>query len=152
MAGEGEYKFPLAATVRDATDILNSLLATAKIDVRVIEISICKEEVTIGYPQVETYESELAEVDKRDGIERGARYLAAAVVATEGRQVQVYTRFYLTSDGSAKIEQCHADNVTIVQNEEAKKPDLWRGALEAAERWGPTIVNIILSLLGHPQR
>jgi len=133
LASGEEYKVQ-AATVRDAKDLLNSLLTTAKIDVKVVEIVLCKEEVVIGDPQIEDYESELEAVDKRDGIERGARYLAAATVATEGRQVQVYTRFYLTSDGGLKIERCHADSVTIVQTEEANKPERWKGALENAER------------------
>lgn len=122
MANE-EKRIPQISTVRDAKDLLNSLFNTAKIDVQVIEFIICREEVVIAYPQVEDYEHELKTVDKRDGIERGARYLAAATIATEARQVQVYTRFYLTSDGSLKIEDCRDDNVTIVDTEEINKPE-----------------------------
>lgn len=148
MASEEGYALQVS-TVRDAKDLLNSLFNTANIDVKIIEITICKEEVVIGFPQVEDYEHELKTVDKRDGIEKGARYLAAATIATESRQVQVYIRFYLTSEGSLKIEDCRDDNVTIVEKEEADKPDRWKGPIGVAVRWGPTIIQVILTLLGH---
>jgi len=137
-----------ASTVRDAVALLNSLFLTAKIDVSVGDVSLAREGVVIGSPQIEDYGSELSSIDQRDGIENAARYLIAAVISTEGRQVQVYVRFYLQSDGTLKIEGCDADNVTV-QADEAEQPKRWSGALESAERWGPVIVNMILKLLGH---
>ena len=140
---------PQVSTVRDAKDLLNSLLRTAGIDVSIIELVIAREEIVIGQPQIEDYEEEVKSVDARDGIEKSARYLAAATIATENRHVQVYIVFYLTSKGSLKIEDCNGDNVTVVGNEEAEKPGRWKGAVDTAERWAPNIVRIILQLLGH---
>lgn len=150
MPNEEKRGFQVS-TIRDAKDLLNSVFSTAKIDVKIVEIAICKEEVVIGLPQVEDYESELKTVEKRENIEQGARYLALATIATEARQVRTYTRFYLTSDGRLEIEECHDDEVTIVQVEEAKKPELWKGAIETAVRWAELIVRLILSLFGYIQ-
>ena len=144
MAEDSESK---ANNIRDAYFLLNKLFETAKIDVQVIDLAIYKEEVIIAVPQLEGYESELASVNEKDGIENGARYLAAGSLSTQGRQVEVYIRFYLQSDGSLKIEGSQSDNVTV-QSDEADKPDRWKGALENAEHWGPTIVQIILAFLG----
>ena len=150
VANEERRRFQ-ASTIRDAQDLINSLFSTAKIDVRIIEIAICKEEVVIGSPQVEDYEHELKTVDKREDIKQGARYLALATIATEARQVRTYTRFYLTSDGKVEIEECHDDEVTVVQPEEAQKPELWKGAIETAVHWAELIIRLVLSLLGHIQ-
>jgi hypothetical protein len=153
LANKESHSFTGATvtTVRDAKDLVNALFATAKIDVQVIELVVGKEAVVIGYPQIENYEDELESVDRRDDVTRMARYLAAATIITEGRKVQVYTRFYLTSEGKLKIEGCDADNVTLVGSEEAEKPDRWKGALEVAERWGPVIIQLIITLLGCAQ-
>lgn len=136
------------SSIRDVQDLLNSLFHTANIDVTIIAIDILKEEVVIGFPQVEDLEHELKTIEKRESIERGARYLVLATIATEARQVRTYTRFYLTSDGKLIIEDCRDDEVTIVQAEEAKKPELWKGAIETASRWAPLIIKLILSIFG----
>ena len=150
MAGVAgnEESGPRAVTVRGAQELLNSLFKTAKIDVNVIEIIIAKEEVVIAYDQVEDYEHELRDVEKRDDFDRGARYLAAATIATEARQVQVYIRFYLTTKGDLRIEQCLDDSVTIVDVDEADRPERWRTSVDDALRWGPVIIKIIFTLLG----
>ncbi len=149
--GNAEDYRPRAVNVRDAQDILNSLFRTAKIDINVIQLVIAKEEVVIAYKQIEDYEHELRTVEKRDGIERGARYLAAATIATEARQVQVYIRFYLTTNGELKIEECQDDNVTVVSADEASETERWKPVAENAQRWGPVIIQVVLQLLGHVQ-
>ena len=149
--GNNEEYRPRAVTVRDARDLLNSLFRTAKIDVNITELVIAKEEVVVAYKQVEDYERELRTVEKRDGFERGSRYLAAATIAKEARQVQVYVRFYLTSNGELKIEECQDDSVTLVGADEANQPERWRPIVEDAVRWGPVIIKIVLQLLGHIQ-
>jgi len=126
---------------------LNSLFKTADIDVSIIELVICKEEVVIGDPQVENYEHELKQIAGREDIEIGARYLAAATLSTEARKVQVYTRFYLTTTEEIRIEGCQDESISLVTTEEATNPERWRGAKENAQRWGPLIVQIIFSIL-----
>lgn len=149
MASEKRH-LPQVTTIKEATGLLNSLLKTAKIDIKVIEFILCKEEVVIASPQVEDYDKELTTVEKRDDIEERARYLAAATIATKARQVQTYIRFYLTSGGKLRIEECLGDSV-IVQPEEDDRLGRWKGAIDNAVHWAPAIIRIILMFLRHIQ-
>ncbi len=138
------------SSVGQAKDLINSLLKTAEIDVALIDLSISKE-IIVAAPEIINYAHELELIDNRDGIELGARYLAAATINTEGRQVQTYVRFYLMPDGSLTIEDSIPDSATVTTAEEAETPELWRSALEACERWGPNIVQLLIMVLTKTQ-
>ena len=85
--------------------IINSLFKTAKIDIEILELLLVKEEVVIGFTkQVEDWESELTEVHGSRDIEIPGRYLAIARLRSNGREVPVYTRFYLPSNQPLVIE------------------------------------------------
>ncbi len=140
---------PVGFHLRDIIVIINSLLKTAKVDISIVELGCYKEQVVIGFPQVESLESELKTVETSDDCESGARYLLLATLASSGRLVPIHVRFYLTSNGKLLIEDSGDNGVTLANPEEINQPKRWKKVIENTTSWGPIIVRLILSYFGY---
>jgi len=133
-------------SIGDSVNLINSLYNTAKIDMKIIDFVICREE-GIGFSSDEDYEKELLEVNS-DGInDSGSRYLVAMTVRTEGREIQTYTRFNRSSDKAVKFEKALGDTVSVASPKEIEKPELWDGAIKTAVFYAPHIIQLILQVL-----
>ncbi len=75
--------------IRDFIPILNSFFEMTKANVKIIELAFFKEQVVIGFPQVESLENELGDVERVEDFELGARYIALGVLASNGRHVSI---------------------------------------------------------------
>lgn len=130
--------------------ILNSFFKAAKADVQIVEFSCYKEQVVIGYPQIESLESELKLVDTVDDCEPGARYIAFATLISSSRTVSIYVRFYLGLEGKLRMEDFGDNGVTLVDAEEIKnKSGLWKKVIDYVVPWGPVIIKMILTYFGN---
>lgn len=128
--------------------ILNSVFETAKFNITIIELAFFKEQVVIGFPQAESLENELKSIETAEGFELGARYILLTVLASNGRRIPVYVRFYLTSDGKLIKEDFGDNGVTLFDGEEIEKPETWKKVIDYVVPWGPIIVRLILSYFG----
>lgn len=136
--------------LRNIIVLINSLLKTAKANVSIVELDCYKEQIVIGFPQVESLESELKTVETSDECESGARYLMLATLASGGHLVPIYVRFYLTSNGKLIIEDSGDDGITLANPEEFNQPERWKKIIENTASWGSIIVRLILSYFGYP--
>jgi len=138
--------------LREFLPILNSMFQTAKVGVTVIDLVLLKEEVVIGFPQVEFYDNELRQVDSMAEIEPSARYLMLTWLNTRGREVAVHARFYITSERRFHMEEHGDDGVILVDATEADSPEKLEAIQETATygaSWALVIVRLILSYAGY---
>jgi len=141
--GEG-----LGFRIRDFIPVLNSLFETAKINITIVELVFFKEQVVIGFPQGESLENELKLVERVEDFGLGGRYIALGILASSGRHIPTYVRFYLTSAGKLIREDFGDNGVTLVDPEEIKKPEIWRGVIDYVVPWAPIIAKFALSYFG----
>lgn len=134
---------PLAEAVK----FVNQVLSTLDLALWVREAAVYKEQVVIGYPQVEDYDKELSPIETSDDVESSARYLAELKVISHGREVVIYVRCYLTSRGEFREEESHDDNLASEEGDEVDKPGVWQRCVQEANRWGPTVANIMIMWL-----
>jgi len=139
----GHSKDSRGIPLTEAVNIVNQVLSRLDLAVWVREATVYKEEVVIAYPQVEDYDRELSPVETSDDIENAARYLAELKVISHGREVVIYVRYYLTSRGEFREEKSIDDSVVTEEGEEVDKPGIWQKSMEEANRWGPTVVNVM---------
>jgi len=123
------------------------MLSTLDLGVWIREATLYKEEVVIAYPQVEGYDKELNQVETSIDIEKPARYLAELKVISHGRDVILYVRYYLTSKGELRTEECFSDSVSSEEGEEPEQPGVWLESIELANQWGPTMITLLMWLL-----
>lgn len=132
--------------IRDIVPVLNSVFKTAKIEIQIVDLSFYKEEIVVGFPQVESLEREIQVVEEVGDCELGARYIVYANLLNKARIVSVYVRFYITSDGKLIIEDFGDNGVTLADPDEIKdKSGVWKQVLDYAIPWGPVIVKLALS-------
>ena len=132
-------------------ELLNSFFGKAKIAVRISELTSRKEQVVIGFPQIESLESELTLVKTEEDFTPTARYLATATIKSQGHKIPTLIRFYLTSDGKLTVEDSTDDGASLVSIEEAKSPELQEKVVPiiiAALPWLEFAVKLVLSALG----
>lgn len=134
--------------IRNFIPILNSLFETAGINISVVELTFFKEQVVIGFPQIESLENELIAVESFEDFELGARYIALGVLASSGRHIPIHVRFYLTSEGKLEQEYFEDNGVTLVNSKEFEKPEPWKEVIKFAVPWTPIIIRLILSHFG----
>jgi hypothetical protein len=61
--------------IRDLISLINQVFRTAETGVTVAELIVFREEVIIGFPQKESLENELKQIEWSAEIQPGARYL-----------------------------------------------------------------------------
>ena len=66
-----------------------------------------------------------------DDIDDAARYLAVLKVISRGREVLLYIRYYLTSQGELRTESCLDDSVDLEKQMKEYIPDIGSGYAEA---------------------
>lgn len=139
---------------RDIDDVvisLNSAFRDADVDIKVVEITFAKEQIVIGIPQIESLEKELSDVKHEEEFGLG-RYLATVTVRRAGREIPYIVRFYLTSDKKLSIEYSIDNGATLVDMEEADKPELRERVVKTIKEtlpWVVLVVRVILSTFGY---
>ena len=135
--------------LQDIITIINSLFKTAGTGINIVELGCYKEQVVVGFPQIESLENELVSVGTLDDCEVGARYLLLATLASSsGRLVSIYVRYYLTTDGKILIEDYSDNGTTLSDTDQINRPERWKKVIDEGVSWGPVIVRLILSYLG----
>lgn len=143
----------MAWSVRDIqhwVDVLNSLFKRARIDVRIVELTFAKEQIVIGRPQTESLEDELKPMEAAEEFALGGRYAATAILFSGGREIPTFTRFYLTSDGRCNFEDNVDNGATVLNEEEAERPELRDKVvktIQSALPWIEFAIKQILALL-----
>jgi len=128
--------------------LINSLLATGKLGITIIEITFLKEEIVIRTPPLESLEYELRVLEKFEDFRSGCRYFARGILSVDGRNVPFHVRFYIKQDGKLNIEDYAGEGTTLLEGEDFKKSELWKKIAERGEAWGPTVVELFLSYYG----
>jgi len=133
--------------IRDLIGIINSLFRTAETGVTVAELIFCREEVIIGFPQKESLENELKQIEWIAELQPGARYLLFAILNNKGYAVTTHVRLYVTTNRRLLIEEHGVDAVALHDEKEAKDANIIRTITEIAERtapWAPVVARMIL--------
>jgi hypothetical protein len=137
--------------IRDLVGIINSVFRTAKTGVTVVELIVLREEVIIGFPQRESLENELKQIEWTAELQPGARYLLFAILNNKGYEVTTHVRLYLTANRRLMIEEEGSDAVALHDDKEAKGADIVKAVAEIAELtapWASMVARIVLVYCG----
>lgn len=134
--------------IDDAVNLLNSIFKTAKVDAMIVEFSIAREEIVIGFPeQVERFENELTNIKSTEDLKQSGRYIALVRLISKQREVFSIVRFYKKKDGSLRIEDVHDEEITLIEEAELDKPGRWKPVGEFARDIAEIIVRVVVEKL-----
>lgn len=127
--------------LEDVLRLLNSFFRTARIDVRIVDFCLAREEIVIGFTeQIESFENELKDIKQEEGLRQPGRYMANVRLISSGREVTNLARFYKKADGSLLIEDIRNEEITLSEEEEINKPSRWK----AVAKFGQSITEVIV--------
>jgi hypothetical protein len=122
----GSADEPSGLSIEDIVRLLNSFFRSARIDARISDFYLAREEVVIGFPeQIESFEKELKDIKLEEEAQRAGRYVARVVVFSSGREVTSIVRFYKKVDGDLIIEDAFDNEVTLGERETIGKSKRW---------------------------
>ena len=131
-------------SIEDIVRLLNSFFRTAKIDARITEFCLAREEVVIGFPeQIESFENELRDIKGEDDVQQAGRYIASVRVISSGREVTSIVRFYKKADSSLLIEDARDQEITLGEAEASSKSRRW----EKVAQFGKSIAEVAVKTL-----
>lgn len=144
----GSADEPRGIGIEGVVRLLNSIFRRAKVDARITEFCLAREEVVIGFPeQIESFENELRDVNLEGDVQQGGRYVASVRVISSGREVTSIVRFYKKADDSLLIEDVCDEEITLGEEEARSGSKRWEKVAEFGKSIAEIAVKTVVEML-----